>query len=76
MFTSHDHCSYCGLPAQIFKVRTNPAGSEMYMYDYQDGTFFKEHPLFSRNPHALQLIAYYDDVGSYRGKHTLGNLIQ
>ena len=61
----------------MFKVRTNPAGSG-YMYDYQDGTFFSEHPLFRSNPHALQLIAYYDDVkssnplGSYRGKHKLG----
>ena len=48
------------------------------LYDYMDGEFFKEHPLFKSDPTALQLIAYYDDVetsnplGSYRTKHKLG----
>ena len=48
------------------------------MYDYQDGEFFRQHPLFHTYPNALQLIAYYDDVetsnplGSYRVKHKLG----
>lgn len=48
------------------------------LHDFCDGQFFKDHPLFSVNPHALQIIVYYDDVetanplGSYRGRHKLG----
>ena len=42
-----------------------------------DGEVFKEHPLFSTDRKALQIVIYYDDVetanslGSYRGKHKL-----
>lgn len=48
------------------------------MHDYCDATEFKNHPLFSKNPHALQLILYYDDIevcnplGSRRTKHKIG----
>ena len=56
--------------------------------DYCDGTLFKQHPLFSKDPYALQLIAHYDELevsnplGSHVKKHkvgvvsfTLGNII-
>ena len=30
--------------------------------DYCDGYAFSQHPLFSRDPQALQIILYYDEV--------------
>ena len=30
--------------------------------DYCDGQVFQQHPLFSRDPCALQIILYYDEV--------------
>ena len=30
--------------------------------DFCDGTLFKEHPLFSCDPYALQIIAYFDEL--------------
>lgn len=44
-----------------------------------DAQIFKNHPLFSQDPTALQLMLYYDEVevtnplGSKTGKHKLGN---
>lgn len=61
---------------KVFKERSQSHNN--FIYDYCDGEFFKEHPLFSVNKHALQLIVYYDEVetanplGSYRGQHKLG----
>ena len=46
--------------------------------DFCDGSVFKSHPLFSSDPLALQIIAYYDEVeivnpiGSYVKKQKLG----
>lgn len=46
--------------------------------DFCDGSVFKFHPLFSSDPLALQIIAYYDEVeivnpiGSYVKKQKLG----
>lgn len=46
--------------------------------DFCDGLLFSEHPLFSRVPHALQVIAYYDELelcnplGSHVKQHKLG----
>ena len=43
-----------------------------------DGEFFKTHPIFSEDPTALQIMAYYDDVevvnplGSKTKKHKVG----
>ena len=48
------------------------------MGDYCDGDSFKEHPLFSQDPTALQIMVFYDDMevvnplGSYTKKHKLG----
>lgn len=54
--------------------------SENTLRDFCDGSFYKSHPLFSCDPHALQVIGYYDDLevvnplGSYVKKHKLGCL--
>ena len=46
--------------------------------DYCDGEAFKSHPLFSKDPHALQILLYYDDLeitnplGSHTKVHKLG----
>ncbi|KAF1391041.1 hypothetical protein PFLUV_G00064480 [Perca fluviatilis] len=58
-----------------------------YLSDFSDGTYFKEHPFFKVNPHALRLHFYEDEfevvipLGSKRTKHklcafyyTIGNL--
>ena len=48
------------------------------MEDFCDGSLFQKHALFSKDPHALQIIAYYDEVkmcnplGSHIKKHKLG----
>ena len=50
------------------------------MYDFRDGQICREHPLFSVDDHALQLIIYTDEVetanplGSYRGQHKLSKI--
>lgn len=36
------------------------------MYDFCDGEVFNEHPLFSTDSNALQIIMYYDDVETFR----------
>ena len=33
-----------------------------YLSDFCDGLSFKSHPLFSGDPHALQIVGYYDDL--------------
>ena len=30
--------------------------------DFCDGTQFREHPLFSVDPHALQIMLYFDEA--------------
>ena len=46
--------------------------------DYCDGSIFKNHPLFSADPKALQIMLYYHDVevvnpiGSRTKTHKLG----
>jgi hypothetical protein len=52
--------------------------SDDLIEDYCDGSSFKDHPLYSTCPTALQLMLYYDDVevcnpiGSRAKKHKLG----
>ena len=66
----------CIFIVQVFKEHIPNLSS--FLHDFSDGSFFKEHPLFSVDPHALQIVVYYDEVepanplGSYRGKHKLG----
>lgn len=48
------------------------------MRDFCDGDTFKTHPIFSSDPHALQIELYYDDIdvcnpiGSKATIHKLG----
>ena len=48
------------------------------MRDFCDGSVFANHPLFSNDPYALQIIAYFDElevtnpIGSYVQTHKLG----
>ena len=49
--------------------------------DFCDGAVFKQHPLFSTDSKALQIIAYYDDLeivnplGAYVKKHKVGIIL-
>ncbi len=49
--------------------------------DYCDGELFRAHPLFSSDPFALQIIAFYDELelcnplGTHVKKHKLGILL-
>ena len=49
--------------------------------DVCDGTLFKTHPLFAKDPLSLQLLIYFDEIevvnpiGAHRGIHKLGLLI-
>ena len=51
------------------------------MGDYCDSPAFKSHPLFSKDPSALQIMIYYDDVevtnplGSKTKTHKIGSFI-
>ena len=48
--------------------------------DFCDGDRYKNHPLFSRDPWAIQILIYYDDVEvvnpleSKTSKHKFGKL--
>ena len=48
--------------------------------DFCDGDICANHPLFSRDPRAIQILLYYDDVevvnplGSKTSKHKFGTL--
>ena len=58
----------------------NPHTNSECLNDFCDGLYFKSHPLFSCDPHALQIVGYFDDLevvnplGSYIKKHKLGCL--
>ena len=51
-----------------------------HYHDYCSGSVWREHQLFRGKPHALQIIAYYDElevvnpIGSYVNTHKLGCL--
>ena len=56
------------------------SADEDILGDFCDGSLFQAHPLFSLDVHALQMIAYYDDLeivnplGSFVKRHKLGCL--
>ena len=62
-------------------MHTHRQTSTKLLSDYCDGKFFDQHPLFSADPVALQLILYYDELelcnplGSRRKKHKIGVLL-
>ena len=55
--------------------------SDGLLEDFCDGELFRSHPLFSQDPHALQIIAYFDEVelcnplGTHVKKHKLGVIL-
>ena len=54
--------------------------SDDLISDYCDGDAYKSHPLFSTDPHALQILLYYDDLeitnplGSHTKVHKIGEI--
>ena len=61
-----------------FKVLRGHSRSDSLIGDYYDGESFKSHPLFSKDPHTIQIILFYDDLevtnplGSHTKVHKLG----
>ena len=59
----------------------NRCRSDGFIADFCDGTLFKMHSLFGQNPHALQIIAYFDELevcnplGGQAGIHKLGKFL-
>ena len=64
---------------RLFRPHQRP---DELIEDVRDGSMFKSHPLFKKDPLALQIIAYYDDVevcnplGSHCGINKLGKMIK
>ena len=64
---------------EIHTVRFN---DDMFLRDYCDRSFCKNHPLFSDDDTALQIVAYFDElevtnpIGSYVNIHKLGCLLE
>lgn len=54
----------------------NHSRSDEFISDFCDAALFKEHPLFKNDKHALQIVAYYDEVetanclGSHAGHNS------
>ena len=60
-----------------------PIHNDGFISDFCDAALFKEHPLFKNDKHALQIVAYYDEVetanclGSHAGHNSkLGKSIK
>lgn len=62
------------------EIHTVRSKNDMFLRDYCDGSFCKNHPLFSDEDTALQIVAYFDElevtnpIGSYVNTHKLGCL--
>lgn len=52
------------LEAKVLQPHVNQSDDQLG--DFYDGTLFKSHPMFSSDPHALQVVAYYDESESSR----------
>ena len=54
------------------------SGFVLIMEDFCDGSAFKSHPIVSKDPLALQIIAYFDELvlcnplGAHVKRHKLG----
>lgn len=65
----------------IVQVMSGHCRNDNFIEDYCDGSIFKNHPLFSVNPTALQVMFYYDDleicnpIGCRAKKHKIGKFI-
>ena len=62
-------------------MKTRPSNHSDHNSDFCDGSFFKNHPLFSTEPNSFQIVAYFDKLevcnplGSRSGINRLGNLL-
>ena len=60
-------------------MRTRPSNHSDHIGDFCDGSFLKNHPLFSIEPNGFQIVAYFDELevcnplGSRSGINKLGN---
>ncbi|KAK3734076.1 hypothetical protein QZH41_019810, partial [Actinostola sp. cb2023] len=65
-------------PSILRQVEIPHQRNDELIEDFCDGFVFSQHPLFSRDPQALQIILYYDEVevvnplGSKTSKHKVG----
>ena len=68
----------CAPDIHVTQILEGHVRTDGLMADYCDGDAYKEHPLFSQDPTALQILLFYDDMevvnplGSYTKKHKLG----
>ena len=80
-----DFCPGCNIFSKIVKswneqIENPHRRNDGLLSDYCDAEAYRTHPLFSRNPKALQIILYFDEVeicnalGSKVIKHKLGRL--
>lgn len=66
----------------FLKIENPHTRDDGLLSDFCDGDVFRAHPLFSRDPHALQLILYFDEfevcnpLGSRANKHKIGICIE
>ena len=62
--------------AEVLNPQGNNSGDQLG--DFCDVSLFKSHPMFSTDPYALQVVAYYNElevvnpIGSFIKKHKLG----
>ena len=63
------------------KVLRGHSSEDECLGDFCDGSLFKNHPLFSLEPHALQVMLYFDELevcnplGSSAKVHKLGRFV-
>ena len=66
--------------SEVYTELKRPRQSTDLIVDFCDGSVYQQHPLFSSDPHALQIVGYFDELeicnplGSYVSTHKLGCL--
>ena len=66
----------------LFQIEHPHSRDDGLLGDYCDGEDFKSHPLFSSDPHALQILLFFDELevcnplGSRANKHKIGMIFQ
>lgn len=64
----------------VTEVLNSHQCNSLTLNDFCDGETFRAHPLFTADPYALQIVAYFDElevvnpIGTYVKKHKLGCL--
>ncbi|KAI7811169.1 hypothetical protein IRJ41_011241 [Triplophysa rosa] len=64
--------------SEINEHMSNPSKSNGVYKDFCDGSYYKNHPLFSKQPYALQIQLFFDEfesanpLGSKHGIHKIG----